>query len=273
MKKSLIRKPSAVRVALERKILGLAYRIQNTGDGNFEKNGELAFARKLGDLYADADFVFFDIGANKGEYTSMILSATRAKSLSAHLFEPQKTCFKGLSSMRFLTLPKHTPERKAVILNNFGLSDENGEATLFKDADESGLASVHKRNLDHYGIDMGLTETISLRKASEYVAEKLVKKIHLIKIDVEGHEIPALSGFGDFLSGDNVDFIQFEYGGANLDSHTSLLELFRFFEARGFVVCKMTKKGLETRRYGPELENFMYQNYVAVSKRIVDSAV
>lgn len=265
MKNSLIRKPSALRIALEKKVLGLAYKIQNTGDGNFEKNGELGFARKLGGFYAGADMVFFDIGANKGEYTDMILGSTQAKSVRAHLFEPQKTCFKGLSSKQWA--------REGVTLNNFGLSNEKGEATLFKDADQSGLASVHKRNLDHYGIDMGMTETIELRKASDYVAEKGIKKIHLIKIDVEGHEIPALSGFGEFLTGTNVDFIQFEYGGANLDSHTSLLELFRFFESRGFTVCKMTKKGLETRAYGPELENFMYQNYVAVSRAIVDTSV
>ncbi len=36
-----------------------------------------------------------------------------------------------------------------------------------------------------------------------------------------------------------LDFIQFEYGGANLDSHTSLLEFFDFLETRGFLflVC------------------------------------
>ncbi|MDP1625099.1 MAG: FkbM family methyltransferase [bacterium] len=256
-----IKTPNPQKEYLIRKLTGLLHRLENTGRGNFVINGEADFVNNIGKLYAKKSLVVFDIGANRGEYTDMIIAATKDSLRSLHLFEPQGTCLKLLS--------EKFGNGQVARLNNFGLSDKETSATLYKDVDASGLASVHKRNIDHFNIHMDMTEQISLRKASDYIKEQNVQHINLIKIDVEGHEIQALSGFGGFLNSENVDFVQFEYGGANLDSHTSLMDLFNFFESRGFKVCKMMPKCLEIRSYDPRLENFFYQNYVAVSPRML----
>ena len=242
------------------KLYGLLYRLENTGDGDFERSGEANFIRNISELYSNKDFVFFDIGANNGEYTEMILR-DRPNKISAHLFEPQNSCV-------FLLKQKFS-RNKNIIINDFGLSDKNETTTLFKDTDQSGFASVYKRDLDYYQIDMNMSETIQLKNGSDYIEENKISKIDFIKIDVEGHEMKVFSGLGDYLHPDKIDFIQFEYGGANLDSHTSLLQIHSLLTKKGFVLCKMMRSSLEIRSYHPRLENFMYQNWVAVSPKIL----
>jgi hypothetical protein len=118
---------------------------------------------------------------------------------------------------------------------------------------------------------MDMHETVTLKAGAEYVSRNSIKKINLMKVDVEGHEVKVLNGFGDFLSPENIDFIQFEYGGANLDSHSSLMEIHGLLTKKGFILCKMMRTSLEIRPYHERLENFMYQNWVAVNPSIVKS--
>jgi hypothetical protein len=63
-----------------------------------------------------------------------------------------------------------------------------------------------------------------------------------------------------------IKVIQFEYGGANLDSKTSLLDLYKLLESAGYMVCKVMRHHLELRPYNPTMENFQYSNYIALSK-------
>jgi FkbM family methyltransferase len=241
------------------KLCGLLYRLENTGDANFLRNGEANFINDIGNFYQNKNFTVFDIGANKGEYPELIQKSLHSTATSIHLFEPQKTCFSTLNE-------KFT--EKNIRLNNFGLSDKASTGTLYKDSDQSGLASVYKRDLKHHNIEMNISEEIQLETGISYIEKNKIINVNLMKIDVEGHELSVFAGFGDFLHSDNIDFIQFEYGGANLDSHSSLLELHNFLSERGFILCKIMRNSLEIRPYHTRLENFMYQNWVAVSSRV-----
>jgi FkbM family methyltransferase len=256
---SYINKQNTYREWFTNKLQGLVYRLDNTGNGDLMINGELNFTKALNKFYTNKSFIFFDIGANRGDYTEMILNNIFPSHISIHIFEPQKTCVHKLAT-KF-------NKNSNITINNFGFSDEVKKAELYKDFDQSGLASVYKRNLEHYNISINNVENISLKRASDYIKEKTISEINLIKIDVEGHELNVLHGFDDFISTKNIDFVQFEYGGANLDSHTSLLELYRYFEHRGFIMCKMMPKSLKIRKYHPRLENYMYANYVAVNPK------
>jgi hypothetical protein len=123
--------------------------------------------------------------------------------------------------------------------------------------------------MNFYNVSLYHTEQVSLKTAWEYIQEKDIQKINFIKIDIEGHELKAFDGFSDFLKPENIDYIQFEYGGANLDSHSSLLEIHEFLTKKGFVLCKMMRTSLQIQPYHPRLENFMYQNWVAVSPKVI----
>ncbi|MHA3098249.1 FkbM family methyltransferase [Acinetobacter brisouii] len=91
-----------------------------------------------------------------------------------------------------------------------------------------------------------------------------------IKIDIEGHELKAFEGFECYMDSSFIDYIQFEYGGVNLDSHTSLMEIYNFFKKRGFSIAKLMPNGLLIRDYQPWMDNFMYSNYVAISNKVLD---
>jgi hypothetical protein len=116
---------------------------------------------------------------------------------------------------------------------------------------------------------MNQSENIKLKRLDGYIEEKNINHIDFIKIDIEGHELKAFEGFGKYLDASFVDYIQFEYGGANLDSHTNLMELYKFLENRGFKIAKMMPNGLEVRKYSPFMDNFNYANYVAVSGKVI----
>ena len=96
--------------------------------------------------------------------------------------------------------------------------------------------------------------------------ERKIPRINFLKIDIEGHELFAFKGFGRYLNSKFITAIQFEYGGANLDSHTSLMEIYDLLEKGGFEIFKIKPKYLERRKYHPHMENFVYANYIAISK-------
>jgi FkbM family methyltransferase len=238
--------------------------IENNGNAHFDQNGEKLFIDNLlNSLSSQKQLVIFDIGANIGTYTQLILEKSNALPLKIelHLFEPTQSCFEVL-------LHKFK-ENSNIHLNYFGISNESKQAIIYYDKDQSGLASLYQRNLDAYSLRLDKSEVVELKRVDLYINEKNIEHIDIVKIDIEGHELKAFEGFGDYLNSDFVDYIQFEYGGANLDSHTSLMEIYKFFNDRDFGIAKIMPNGLEVRTYTPSMDNFMYANYVAISNRIL----
>jgi len=254
---------------IKRKIRNIAWKvfnkIENNGNARFEENGEKVFIENLFKIFKTniGRKIVFDIGANIGDYSSMLLENLQKYDIDMelHLFEPTKSCFE--------TLSKKFSSNNNIVLNNFGVSDSNAITKIFYDKERSGLASLYQRNLDSYNLQLNQSEKIQLRRIDEYIKEKNIEHIDFIKIDIEGHELKAFDGFGNYLNSDFINYIQFEYGGANLDSHSSLMEIYKFFGGRGFSVGKIMPNGLEIRKYSPFMDNFMYSNYVAVSNRIL----
>ena len=248
--------------SLKKKLRGLLLRlfnaIENNGNYNFNSNGESFFIEYLFKQFK-SPAVIFDIGANVGDYSKIIESQSLKSEVDIrlHVFEPTRSCFEQLT--------EKFGGKNNVTLNNYGVSDSNGLATIFYDKESSGLASLYQRNLESYGLELSYIEEVRIRRMDAYIEEKNINHIDFIKIDIEGHELKAFEGFGSYLNGEFIDYIQFEYGGANLDSHTSLMDIFKFLTEKGFVLAKVMPNGLEVRGYSPFMDNFNYANYVAIS--------
>lgn len=257
---------SPIKRKVRKASLYLFNKVENNGNSDFNTNGEKRFIDHLFETFTntpDQQKILFDIGANVGNYTEMMLQKAKHAGIHAkfHLFEPTQRCFDVLSD-KF-------GNNDDVVLNPFGVSDRAGTVTIYYDKEKSGFASLYKRNLDSYRIDMNRSEEIILKRLDTYIQEKNIEHIHFVKMDIEGHELKAMEGFGNYLNSNFIDYIQFEYGGANLDSHTSLMEIYRLLEERGFSIAKIMRKGLVIRKYQPWMDNFNYANYVAVSGRML----
>ena len=257
------------KTSLKRILLGILNRLHdklsNSNNADISSNGELRFVREyLSTLTNQQEtYTFFDIGANKGEYTSLLIQLMKKNSSKyvVHMFEPVEASYQNIL--------KNISEQNQIALNKVGVSDSAGELEIYYNKIGSPLASLYQRDIEEYNISLNQHEKINLIRLDSYIQEKNIDHIHLLKIDVEGHEIAAFNGLGDFLTSSFIDVIQFEYGGANIDSRTYLKDFFKLFENRGFKLFKIQKNSLEPTEYRAVLENFKHSNFLAISSRML----
>lgn len=147
------------------------------------------------------------------------------------------------------------------------MSDKSGSATLFSDKPGSGLASLTQRKLDHFDISFDATETINTTRFEDYWKSELQsRQLDMVKIDIEGHELTALKGFGDALIATRV--LQFEFGGCNVDTRTYLRDFWYYFTERHFDLYLITPFGAKrVLCYKESDECFSIANFIAVNRR------
>ena len=239
-------------------------KLENNNNADFRSNGEEYFIDALFERLR-GPVVLFDVGGNIGGYSEILVRECQERSMkfSLHVFEPTASCFVILQS-KFSKNP-------SVQLNNVGVSNSAVSADIYYDKEQSGFASLYQRNLTSLNVEMEKIEKISLIPLKNYIETNALSRIDFLKIDIEGHELKAFEGMGKYLHGDFIKVIQFEYGGANLDSRTNLLDLFTLMESRDFVIGKIMRHGIEIRTYQPWMDNFQYANYLAISKTFYSS--
>jgi len=228
----------------------------NMGGGSDPKNSGEKQAMKYisGRLKAIDELTIFDIGANVGNFSAMVKEVFGDKS-RVYSFEPSQKTFQKLS----LNLQGKT----GIELYNFGFGDQNAKATLFSDSDESVFASVYKRKMDHYDRSLDRSEEIEIKTLDAFCQEHGIGRIHYLKLDVEGHEMKVLSGASRMLNSGAIDFIQFEFGGCNIDSRTYFKD-FYYLLKDNHKIYRIVKDGLyPIDKYKEMYEAFATTNYLA----------
>lgn len=97
---------------------------------------------------------------------------------------------------------------------------------------------------------------------------EISSEIDLFKMDIEGHEYSLLNSIApsDLI---NINAIQFEFGGANIDSRTYFRDFWNLLSDY-FTIYRMTKFGLaKIARYREIDETLMTTNYLCVKRRAV----
>ncbi len=202
--------------------------------------------------------IIFDVGANIGDYTMEIIKAI--PHANVHVFEASKHTF--------CRLQENLATYDAV-LNNVAVGSECGEATLYYDRESSGLASLYKRQLDHFGIIMNQSETVSVTTIDAYCATNEIKHIDLLKMDIEGHEFAALKGANKMLDHKCIAAIQIEFGGCNIDSRTYFRDFWNLLH-ENYNVFRIMKDGFwPITKYTEKLEIFTTTNFLFLDKNIV----
>jgi len=228
----------------------------NYGGGAAENSGEenaLDFIK----IPAGEKPIIFDVGANQGQYAHLLRN--KFKETQIFSFEPAKISFN--------ILKEKTKDLGNIIYENIGFDQEDREITLYSPNEGSGLASVYQRDMSHIGIAMDKTEKVTMRTIDSYCAEKAIKKINFLKLDVEGNELNALLGAKKMIDSDAIDYIQFEFGACNVDSKVFFRDIFSLLKDK-YRIYRILKKGLfEIKIYRETLELFVTTNYFCELKK------
>ena len=204
-------------------------------------------------------YCIFDVGSNKGQFLQLILDSIAVDDFSIHCFEPGHQTFKILAEF--------FKEDKRIRLNNIGIGKEIGEAILHFDSAGSGLASLTKRRLDHFGVDFNKSEKVEISTIDNYCSENAINHIHLLKIDIEGHELDALAGARRMFNTKSIDIVTFEFGGCNIDTRTFFQDFWYFFSEINMNIFRITPSGYlyPIKSYNEIDEQFRTLNFVALS--------
>jgi FkbM family methyltransferase len=220
------------------------------GDNNddMHRNGELRFIREIIPRCATV----FDVGANIGDWTDLVLSIK--PQLKVHCFEPCTSTFQRLQKRNF---------GAGVVLNHAGLGAHIGDAKMYIFEECAGTNSLyHRQGLKS---EQGTTETIRVDTLDDYCERQDIGQIDLLKIDVEGHELSVLQGSTRMLSQSRIKRVQFEYGGTFIDARILLKDMFELLTVYNFTFYKIYPEKVKLiERYDQRLENFQYQNWVAL---------
>jgi len=201
----------------------------------------------------------FDIGANKGQFLKFIEHGLQDVSIHIHAFEPSQYAYKILCDCAKVY--------SNVTLNNLGLGKQPGKFELFYNEAGSGLASLTKRRLEHFGVDFKYSEIVDIDTLDNYCHRKSIQKIDLLKIDVEGHELDVLLGGKQMFNNRKIRMVSFEFGGCNIDSRTYLQDFYYFFRANGMNrMYRITPSGYlyQIRNYQEIIEQFQTTNFLVL---------
>lgn len=246
----------SAQIILEKNIILSLYLSGIGSGGGVQNSGEKSILNLL--TSKREPYCIFDVGANKGQYLNMIFKELRQRDFEIHSFEPSKYTFE--------LLQKNSPDSVKIKLNNLGLGKSVGEYTLYSNEQGSGLASLTKRKLDHFNIDFSCSEKIQITSLDNYCMENGVKHIHLLKIDVEGHELDVLNGASKMFADQSIDIVSFEFGGCNIDTRTFFQDFYYFFNEKKMQLFRITPSGylFPIRKYKEQYEQFITTNYIAI---------
>ena len=245
--------PYSIRQKVVSSLLKLEY-----GGGNIRTSGELKAMKyvfgKLSLRERNQNMVLFDVGANVGNY-SLELYNRFGENSDIYSFEPSMHTFKVLcDNMRSVS---------NIHCQNIGLSIMSWTKTLYAEKEGDGTASVYHRRLDHFDIHMDVTQECQFTTLDSFCNENGISRVNFLKIDVEGHELSVLQGAKEILSRGGIDFIQFEFGGCDIDSRTFFQD-FWYLLGEKYVIYKIVPNGLyQIKKYSETQEIFICQNFLA----------
>ena len=205
----------------------------------------------------DQRFVVLDVGANVGNYAKLAVQVFGPDLAEFHCFEPSQVTFDALTEA-LADLP-------FVHKHRCGLGAKSETVPFFSNKAKSGLASVYDRRLDHFGVDMQEVEKVELISLAEFADRQGLQRIHVLKMDVEGHELECLKGAAPLLEQGRIDFIQFEFGGCNIDSRVFLQDF--WYALPNYSIGRVLRDGvMPIGQYAENLEMFLPQNFLAQLK-------
>ena len=204
-----------------------------------------------------------DCGANAGQWSTTLVAAFRRRSagLRLYCFEPSRPTFRQLAA----NLDPLAGDGVSITPLRMALSRHAGPATLHTVRDGAGTNSLTRDPAEHRGAEPVVATTLTA-----FVRERGIERIHLLKIDAEGHDFEVLAGARELLEAGAVDVVQFEYNQRWIRGGRFLRDVFRLLAATDYAIGKVTPRGIQwTAEYEWRLETFVQGNWLACVPRRV----
>ncbi len=159
--------------------------------------------------------LIFDVGGHKGESLNFFLKNFKVKKIVS--FEPSSFNFENLRECSIKLQSRFS--NTTILIENVGVGNkkekkklkqhfESSSSTL-NDFNENSAYFKRKNLLLNIKENIFKEIEINIITLNDYINEKNIPKIDLIKIDTEGYEFEVLSGLGEKLS--IVKFLMFEH--------------------------------------------------------------
>ena len=202
------------------------------------------------------EFVFFDVGANRGDWTGYVMK-NATMPVDGHLFEISRTMFERLED--------NVGYYSSLTINNAGLSNEAGTLEFRRYPRAEGVNSFHV-DTDFWDWQLeSVVDTCVVTTGDAYCKAKGIEHIDLLKIDTEGWEWNVLHGFERMLTEHRVSVVQFEYGYLTPDLHVVMKDFFIYLNGLGYTVGPLSKDGVDFRPFIYRDNDFRPDaNYVAI---------
>ncbi len=140
--------------------------------------------------------VVLDVGANRGIFTALLSNLVGAAG-RVHAFEPSPdTC-----ALLRETLAQRARHPENVTINTTAVGTEDGTATLFTPQDDHGQASLRTHESGSWSESAPVRSAeVAVVRLDSYAAKMSLSRIHVVKMDVEGAELLAVTGFAHGLA-------------------------------------------------------------------------
>jgi FkbM family methyltransferase len=226
-------------------------------DHTVENSGELLLISKISHLLKTV----IDVGANKGEWSEMVLNKCSSSLERLILAEPGKTAFSIIQE-------KFKGDNRFTLLN-IGLSDDDGMLVFNEEENASEtscfLPNASTAQSENYTV---------VRKLDSILKELNVDFVDFLKIDCEGFDFKVIKGASEHIKSHKIGIIQFEYNTMWIEAGSTLKATFDFLKSFNYEVYLLNDKGLAGYDVDYYKEFFGYSNFVAVSpewkKNVVD---
>ncbi len=201
--------------------------------------------------------VFFDVGANVGHYSEMMLECF--PTAFVHAFEPHPRNYLHL-------LERAIPGHRAKC-HNIAIGQSSSSMTLYDHADNDGSqhASLHEATITEFHEHSAAATQVRVATLDDVAATEGVEYIDFLKIDTEGHELAVLAGASRLLNERRIGHIQFEFNALHVFSRA----FFRDFRniLPDYEFYRLLPKGLLPLGTNiTSTEIFGFQNILAVPK-------
>lgn len=221
----------------------------------FRISGEEFFLRNY--ISSDRIKVVFDVGANVGGYVKRLRKHNSLAKI--YCFEPHPETYKSLTK---------NMEIDNIELYNFGLGKSTDTLKIFdyKNSDGSSHASLYKEVISEIHKSETVEHEVDIRTIDDFIREKNIQKIGLLKIDTEGNELNVLLGANEALVKSKIDIIHFEFNEMNVISKTYFKDFYDLL--KDYDLYRLLQDGLVPLAcYSPVFcEIFAFQNIVAIRK-------